>query len=158
MIKYRLKCGDGHEFDAWFASSAAYEHQESEGHLDCPHCGRNDIARAVMAPRIATNQADRDPPALKSDNASAHTAFQSANATDAPRFRSLMHELRELREKILEKSEYVGPRFAEEARRIHHEESPDRAIHGEATSDEVHELADEGIDVIPIPHLPDDMN
>lgn len=157
MIKYRLRCGDGHEFDAWFASSAAYENQEAEGLLVCPNCARSDVERAIMAPKIATGYAANEMPEATSGKVPAQVTMHSASG-DALRLNEMMREMRDLRDKILEKSEYVGPRFAEEARRIHHEESPDRAIHGEATSNEVHELAEEGIDVMPIPRLPDDLN
>ncbi len=157
MIRYRLRCGNGHEFEAWFASSTAYETQEAEGHLACPNCARTDIERAIMAPQIATARKDSATPAIANENAPAKTALHAGGA-DAQRFQVLMREMRTLRDKILEKSEYVGPRFAEEARRIHHEETPDRAIHGEATPEEIHELSDEGIDVMPVPRLPDDFN
>lgn len=157
MIRYRLRCGAGHEFDAWFASSAAYESQEAESRLACPHCARTDIERAVMAPQIATTRMSAPEPLAAPGDAQTRAALH-AGEPEAQRLHAMMREMRELRDKILEKSEYVGPRFAEEARRIHHEETLDRAIHGEATSEEVHELADEGIDVMPIPRLPDDMN
>lgn len=157
MIRYRLKCGDGHEFEAWFASSSAYETQEAEGRLACPHCARTDIERAIMAPKIATARANKAAAAVSAGNVPGQATLQTDNA-DAQRFQGLMREMRELRDKILEKSEYVGSRFAAEARRIHHEETPNRAIHGEATAEEVQELADDGIDIMPIPRLPDDMN
>jgi hypothetical protein len=168
MIKYRLKCGTGHEFEAWFASSAAYEMQEAEGQLVCPHCTNTDIERAIMAPRIAKGRKSREHttgeqqaphPTNPGDAKSGEVARrqgQNQNGADGPH--TMLRTMRTLREKILEKSENVGPRFAEEARKIHHEEAPDRAIHGIATSEEVLELADEGIDVMPIPQLPDDLN
>ena len=171
MIRYRLKCGGGHEFDAWFASSIAYETQETEGRLVCPHCARTDIERAIMAPQITagrTHAGERENAGKRADTAETSAdvtstapppagALRAGNA-DAQRLQALMREMRSLRDKILEKSEYVGPRFAEEARRIHHEETPDRPIHGEATAQEVHDLAEDGIDVMPVPHLPDDLN
>jgi len=157
MIRYRLRCGNGHEFDAWFASSAAYETQEAECQLTCPHCAQTDIERAIMAPQIATGRAEPSIPEVTATDASANAVWNAGGA-DAKRLQALMREMRALRDKMLEKSENVGPRFAEEARRIHHEESPDRAIHGAATTQEVLELADEGIDVMPIPQLPDDLN
>lgn len=160
MIKYQLKCSDGHEFEAWFASSTAYETLECEGRLVCAHCASTDVKRAVMAPRIASRPAK--PPAhhaaIPVSHAPATSALPPAGSADAERLHALMREVRTVRDKILEKSEYVGPRFAEEARRIHFDEAPDRAIHGEATTDEARELADEGIDVMPIPRLPDDLN
>ncbi|MFV0368141.1 MAG: DUF1178 family protein [Hyphomicrobiaceae bacterium] len=173
MIRYRLVCSRNHEFDAWFASSAAYEAQESGDQLVCPHCGDKVVTRAIMAPRISksaksaaasqrhgfhdqtpqtddTNTADTIPsppaPALR------------PSGPEVQHLKSALSELHALRQKILSKSEYVGPRFADEARRIHEEEAPDRAIHGEATAEEVRELTEDGIDVTPIPRLPEDNN
>ena len=168
MIKYRLKCGTGHEFEAWFASSAAYEMQEAGSQLACPHCTNTDIERAIMAPRIARVRTSREHTTAEQqiphrtnpgDAKSGAVALrQGQNQDSADGLHTLLRTVHTLREKILEKSENVGPRFAEEARKIHHEEAPDRAIHGVATSEEVRELADEGIDVMPIPQLPDDLN
>lgn len=163
MIKYRLKCGEGHEFEAWFASSTAYETQEAEGRLACPHCANTAIERAIMAPRVATRRGHEERAAAPAPGAG-DQGHQSTAASlhpgqaDGAKLRAMLQEIRSVRDKILEKSEYVGPRFAEEARKIHHEESADRAIHGEATPQEVRELADDGIDVLPIPRLPDDLN
>ena len=173
MIRYRLVCSRNHEFDAWFASSSAYDSQEKAGHLSCPQCGDSSITRAVMAPRISRSAKhgssgeppgnDPHAPPLGEPNSGMPASPHAAPAlrprgSEGQRLKSALSELHALREKILSKSEYVGPRFSEEARRIHHEEAPDRAIHGEATAEEVRELVEDGIEVAPIPRLPEDGN
>ncbi len=164
MIKYRLKCGGGHEFEAWFVSSTAYESQEAEGRLVCPHCARTDVERAVMAPRVST-QRTRDDAHLAAPARSpefhppepATVALRPGHA-EGEKLHAMLREMRSLRDKILANSEYVGPSFAEEARKIQHKEAAERAIHGEATPEDIRELADDGIDILLIPRLPDDLN
>lgn len=155
MIRYRLTCGSGHEFEAWFASSSTYEAEESAGRLVCPYCQRTDVSRAVMAPQIRTRRETDSAPAGSTLPVSSPP---QSDTSDVKRLQHMLHEMRTLREQILSKSEYVGPRFADEARQIHFEEAPDRAIHGEATPEQVRELADDGIEVVPLPRLPDDLN
>lgn len=171
MIRYRLICGGGHEFEAWFASSKAYETEEATGRLACPHCQRSDVTRAIMAPSVRTQQhsgqaraatetpAPTVPPAAEPASAMLPASRSPQDQTaDAHRLHQMLREVRALRDQILAKSEDVGPRFAEEARQIHFEEAPDRAIHGEATHEQVRELIDDGIDIMPLPRLPDDFN
>lgn len=157
MIKYRLHCTDGHEFEAWFKSSAAYEAQEKSGHVVCPECGSTHVTRSIMAPSVATSrsrertsQADPAPPA--------DTALAAERPVTAKFPTEVMRVMRELRREVEAKAEYVGPRFAEEARKIHHDESPARGIYGEASLTEAKELADEGIPFLPLPKLPEDEN
>lgn len=159
MIRYRLQCEEGHEFEAWFASSTAYESQETEGQLNCPVCGGVNVKRAIMAPQIAhARSPESTSQAPSTGTQSAHSSALLAATPEAQQLKVMMKEVRALRDQILAKSEYVGPRFAEEARRIHFDESPDRAIHGEATAEDVNELAEDGIDVLPMPRLPDDLS
>jgi hypothetical protein len=143
MIKYRLACDGGHEFEGWFKSGAAYDTQAAEGHISCPHCGSLAVAKAIMAPNVAT----------RTDHASAPGASKEAKA--AEQVRALM---RHLRAAVEEKADYVGPRFAEEARKIHYEESEARGVYGEASTEEARELVEEGIAVLPLPRLREDLN
>lgn len=164
MIRYRLICRCSREFDAWFSSSTAYDTQEAGGQIVCPACGGHDVKKALMAPRIATaigtpagvDQAS----APKSPGAHAPTTTAAAlpASADAETARELMGELRQLRDRIMANSEYVGSHFAEEARRIHFEEAPNRAIHGEASPEDVRQFDEEGIDILPLPRLPDDLS
>lgn len=189
MIKYTLRCDQDHAFEAWFQSIEAYETLERNGHLSCAVCGSAQVSRAIMAPAVARGR-DRaaaaaptvegalvehgqDPrPAASSDLVSGgmvSNAGMSLVPDDAEwRSRRLaLAALRKLRAEILARSEYVGPRFAEEARRIHEASidgggpdgaAPQRPIHGEATPDEVRELIEDGVPVAPIPDFPDDAN
>lgn len=144
MIKYRLICNDSHEFEGWFRGSDEFEAQASSGHLSCPVCGSASVAKAVMAPSIATRR----------DAAS----VQTRPAPGAERQREIFAALRKLRTEVEARSTYVGDRFAEEARKIHHGEAEDRVVHGEASLDEVRSLTDEGVPVLPLPRLPKDLN
>ena len=154
MILYKLKCKKGHEFEAWFASGAAYDKQAKRGQLSCPKCGSGQVAKAPMAPRIAKRGKAKpvDKPAEKPMEAPKHETRRVAAHGE------LVSAMRKLRAEIEAKSEYVGPRFSEEARKIHYEEVPARGIHGEATTDEAKALSEEGIEFFPLPVLPEDRN
>jgi hypothetical protein len=128
VIVYNLRCKLGHEFEGWFRDSAAYDDQASEGKLVCPTCNSRRVEKAIMAPAVSTG--DR------------------AAAPDARKMRQFMTGLRKY---VQENAEYVGPKFAEEARKIHYGESVDRHIYGETTMEEAKELVDEGVDVAPLP-------
>ena len=143
MIKYRLACDGAHEFEGWFKSGAAYDDQAAKGHISCPHCGSLAVTKAIMAPNVAT----------RAGLASASDASKEAKA--AEQVRALM---RQLRAAVEEKADYVGPRFAEEARKIHYEEREPRGVYGEASADEAKALAEEGIPVLPLPRLREDLN
>ena len=136
MIVYRLTCANEHEFEAWFRDSAACDAQVAAGRVVCPHCGDNSVRKSLMTPNVAPRGAD--------------------SAADAPPARraAAMRELRELRRKVEENCDYVGPRFAEEARRIHYGETGSHAIYGEATPEDARALADEGIEFGRIPWAP----
>jgi hypothetical protein len=162
MIRYRLKCKKGHEFEAWFASSAAFDKQEKRGLLSCPNCGTSKVSKALMAPRLSKRKAR--PAAPAADDAPPEQAPEQAKVPAKPEtqrvaaHRELAAAMRKLRAEIEAKSEYVGPRFSEEARKIHYEEVPARGIHGEATAEEAKALREEGIEFFPLPPLPEDHN
>ncbi len=155
MIRYRLVCKKGHEFEGWFASSAAYDKQAKRGQLSCPTCGITKITKALMAPSVAKRTR------AKGGEKAAEVPKPEAPKPDVQRVaahRELAAAMRKIRAEIEAKSEYVGPRFSEEARKIHHEEAPARGIHGEATAEEAKALAEEGIEFFPLPILPEDHN
>ena len=156
MILYRLKCKKGHEFEAWFASSAAFDTQEKRGQLSCAHCGTSKVSKALMAPRIS-KRAKPKAAAKRPEETVAETPPKPETQRVAAH-RELAAAMRKLRAEVEAKSEYVGPRFSEEARKIHYEESPARGIHGEATADEAKSLSEEGIEFFPLPALPEDHN
>jgi hypothetical protein len=158
MICYRLRCKKGHEFEAWFASSAAYDRQEKRDLLSCPNCGTNKVSKALMAPRISRRKGR---PAVKAPDEPAQAIAEKPARPETQRVaahRELAAAMRRLRAEIEAKSEYVGPRFSEEARKIHYEEVPARGIHGEATAEEAKALREEGIEFFPLPPLPEDHN
>ncbi|HWB46823.1 MAG TPA: DUF1178 family protein [Hyphomicrobiaceae bacterium] len=151
MIRYRLTCKKGHEFEGWFASSAAYDRQAKSAQLSCPTCGSRKISKALMAPNIATRK--RKTSARAESPKQAQPDVQRLGAHG-----ELAAAMRKLRAELESKSEYVGKRFPEEARKIHYEEVPARGIHGEATREEAQALHEEGIEFFPLPLLPEDHN
>ncbi len=147
MIHYQLRCGASHEFDGWFAGSAAFEDQAEKHLITCPVCAGTDITRALMAPGIpAKGRAAPPPTALP-----APTAKPAAGGVLPDHLRIA---LRQLRHEVEAKCDYVGADFAEEARRIHYGEAEARGIYGESTDAEIETLADEGIEIARIPWLP----
>jgi hypothetical protein len=137
MILFDLKCGEGHVFEAWFRNSGAYDAQAAAREIACPICGDIRIAKAPMAPRIGKSRQEVE-----------------KTETAAQRRAEVMRDLVELRRKVEENCDYVGDRFAEEARRIHYGEVEERGIYGEATEAETTELKEEGIEVGRIPWVP----
>lgn len=131
MIRYSLKCEQGHGFDSWFASASAYESLARAGHLACPTCGSATVDKALMAPAVASAEDKARPLAVPDD--------------------ALAQKLAELRRHVEENSDYVGDAFVREARAIHLGEAPERAIWGEAKPDEAKALLDEGVPVAPLP-------
>jgi hypothetical protein len=159
MIRYRLACPKGHEFEAWFPSSEACDKQINKKLVACPTCGATKVAKALMAPNVVTSERKAKRPSRKVPKREAPAADDappsgvvSTQMLTGPQ-REMLQQLKAMRDKILADAEYVGPRFAEEARKIHNEEAPERGIFGEASAEEVQELASEGIEVIPIPVL-----
>lgn len=133
MIRYTLKCDQGHGFDSWFASGAAYESLAAGGHLSCPVCGSARVDKALMAPAVASADESARPLATETD--------------------SLAQKLADLRRHVEETSDYVGEDFAREARAIHLGDSPERAIWGEARPDEARALVEDGVPVAPLPFM-----
>lgn len=167
MIRYRLQCKDGHEFEAWFRASDDYDRQVKRRDVTCPACGSTKVSKALMAPQIAPSRSKaRAERRVQSGEGPGEGRPITPNvpapgSEDARRmemqrqFLALMHHVRR---EVEEKAEYVGDRFAEEARKIHYEEAEVRGIYGEATLEEARQLDEEGIEVLPLPRLPDDHN
>ncbi len=162
MIKYRLVCAKGHEFEGWFQSIEACDGQMAQGAVACPVCGSVKVAKAPMAPSVAKRGRRPGRDQSTPDAARRDADRPDAMAPEAPARRPIPAEvlqvLREMRQEVESKTENVGSRFAEEARRIHYKESAARAIHGEASAEEARELAEEGIPFLPLPRLPEDNN
>jgi hypothetical protein len=150
MIRYDLICADGHEFDGWFSDSSAFDKQARKNLVSCIHCGSTEIEKQLMAPGIPVKGNRKAEPTAPAKSVLA-SAFD-------PRQQKLMQLMREVRKAVEESSEYVGNKFADEARKIHYEEAEKRGIYGETTADDAKALIEEGIDIHPLPILPEDGN
>jgi hypothetical protein len=161
MIHYNLRCERGHAFESWFQSSAAYESQEKRKLVSCPICGSARVERDIMAPRIVSKKGrDRAEPAPAAAAAPAGTEVAAPNSTPLmmTQERELRAKLRELRDHIVKNADNVGERFPNEARKMHYGDIEHRPIYGEASPDEARALIEEGVEVSPLPVLPDDRN
>ncbi len=138
MILYSLHCQNEHQFEAWFASSAAYEAQAADGKLVCPICFSHKVAKAPMAPSLPTRVGERN-----------------NTLTELRKMRQFMTGLRK---HILQNAENVGRKFPDEARKIHYGDAEERHIYGEATLQEAIELVEEGVEIAPLPPDLDDAN
>ena len=147
MIRYDLICDKGHGFDGWFRDSDAYDMQAERGLVSCSVCGSEKIQKQLMAPGIPA----------KSNRKAEGPQKMVAGPVD-PRLQMMMDMVREVRKQVEENADYVGDKFAEEARKIHYAEAEKRGIYGEATADEAKALIEEGIDVHALPRLPEDGN
>ncbi|MEZ5840073.1 MAG: DUF1178 family protein [Hyphomicrobiales bacterium] len=152
MIRYALICENAHRFDGWFGGAEAFDAQVAAGEIACPQCGSTGVAKALMAPAVSG--------ARHEDGETGTAGAAAAPAIEGPggERAEMLGMLRELKDKLLAGADYVGERFAEEARRIHYEEAPARGIYGEATAEEARGLLDEGIEFQPLPILPDERN
>jgi hypothetical protein len=158
MIRYNLRCERGHAFESWFQSSNAYESQEKRKLVNCPACGSAKVERAIMAPQIVSRKSrDRAAPAPVPATAPEVAAPASTPLMMAQE-RELRVKLRELRDHIVKNADNVGERFPNEARKMHYGDIEHRPIYGEASPDEARSLIEEGVEVSPLPVLPDDRN
>jgi hypothetical protein len=134
VIVYSLQCTKGHAFEGWFRDSAAYDAQAADGKLVCPLCNSRKVEKAPMAPSLPSTVGERK------------------SAPDAPEeLRKMRQFVTGLRKYVQDNADYVGPRFPEEARKIHYGEADARHIYGEASPEEARELIEEGVDVAPLP-------
>src|ERR1700761_3079316 len=145
MIKYALGCAEGHAFDSWFPDSAAYDKQRKRGFVACPECGSTRVDKAIMAPAV-----------VGGDRTSSVEVSQGI-AVDDPRRRAREFYLR-MRREIEANTDDVGAKFPETARAIHLGEEPERAIRGRASLAEAKSLLEDGVGVLPLPMLEDELN
>ncbi len=141
MIRFSLACQHEHSFDGWFRNSEDFETQQKRGLIACPECGSAKVQKALMAPSVSTGRKRE------------HMALAMGEEQ-----KKAMAQLKALSEKMRENADYVGDKFAEEARKIHFGETDARGIYGEATPDEVKGLAEDGVEFMPIPVFPEDRN
>jgi len=156
MIRYTLRCEKDHAFESWFQSSSAYDSQVKRKLVTCPACGSAKIDKAIMAPRIVSkkgrDRAAQPAPASTEAPASESTSLMMAQE------RELRAKIKELRDHIVNNADNVGERFPSEARKMHYGEIAHRPIYGEASPNEARALIEEGVEVTPLPTLPDDRN
>jgi hypothetical protein len=158
MIRYNLRCAKGHSFESWFQSSAAYESQEKRKLVNCPACGSVKVERAIMAPQIVSKKGRENPAPVAAEAASTEVAATESTPLLMAQERELRAKIKELRDHITKNADNVGERFPNEARKMHYGDIEHRPIYGEASPDEARALIDEGVEVSPLPVLPDDRN
>ena len=168
MIRYSLACERGHDFESWFANSAAYDKQAKRGLVACPICGSTKVDKAIMAPRLARTDKPIDMPETPSAPPPATPATPAPQALVpqapapvamiSPQERELRTKLKELRDHLTKNAENVGRKFPEQARKMHYGEIEHRSIYGEASPQEAKELHEEGVEFHPLPILPDERN
>ena len=141
MIHYSLICNNEHKFDAWFKNARAYDEQADRGVLICPVCESHDVHKQMMAPSIARPEGGK-----------------LSLSIGHPEHKQLRDALRAMRNKVVSEADYVGDKFAEEARKIHFKEVDQRGIYGEATREEAASLLEDGVDFMPLPNIPEDAN
>lgn len=129
MIRYALKCDDGHGFESWFQSAAAFDTLAARDMVNCPQCGSGRVEKALMAPKVDT---------------------KSALSVPASRAEE---KLAALRRKVESEATYVGGGFADEARRLH-DAQVETPIYGEANAQQIKGLLEDGVPIAPLPFLP----
>lgn len=142
MIVFDLKCPSNHVFEAWFASSAAFEDQKARGLLACPLCGADQIDKAVMAPNVAAKGNQRSEAPLPSITAPQQTPDEA---------KAVLAKLAQMQAALLEKSQWVGQDFAAKARAMDAGEADQALIHGHTTPEEAKALIEDGIGIMPLP-------
>jgi hypothetical protein len=156
MIRYTLRCDHGHAFESWFQSSSAYDSQVRRKLVTCPACGSAKVEKAIMAPQIVSKKGrESAAPALA---APAEVTAPASTPLLMAQERELRTKLKELRDHIVKNADNVGERFPTEARKMHYGDIEHRPIYGEASPDEARSLIEEGVEVTPLPVLPDDRN
>lgn len=139
MIRYTLTCDQDHHFESWFQNGTAFDALEKSGHLSCAICGSTKVKRAIMAPSVPAKGNTRTEPKagdLRAPMSDAETAVAN------------------LRKTVEDNSDYVGLSFAQEARKMHDGEAPERPIYGEAKLDDAKKLIEDGVPVAPLPFMP----
>lgn len=141
MIRYALRCAQGHQFDSWFQSAQAHDRLAASGQLTCGVCGGGGVTKALMAPSVA----GVEPGASVASEAPAPALSAPAHPLEAA--------LRALRAQVEANAENVGRDFARKARAMHEGEAESRPIWGEATPAEARSLVEDGVPVAPLPFL-----
>ena len=160
MIKYTLVCDKKHSFESWFANSEAYDKQAKKKLVTCPICDSAKVEKALMAPRLTAkgNKRKTGRPEAMPAIAPAAVPDTTPVAIASPEEKEFRTKLKELRDHLVKNSDNVGQKFPEEARKMHYGETEHRSIYGEATPEQAKELIEEGVELLPLPVLPEDRN
>ena len=171
MIKFALGCENDHEYEGWFSGGEEFDRLAKGGHLDCPVCGSRKISKLLMAPSIKTTKGKGSSPnrATYGGQESAPNASGGVPVAAAPDLpigpsippeirEKVVEHLREIRKQVMANADNVGEKFTEEARKMHYGETKQRGIYGSATPQDAAELAEEGVEIMPLPVLPEDNN
>jgi hypothetical protein len=161
MIRYALACDQAHEFESWFPSAEGYEAQVARGLVACPLCGSGKVEKQIMAPSIGRKERERGamPEAGPAPQPQAPEVLAPQPvALLSQKEQAFRAMLKAVREHVTKNSDYVGPRFVDEARKMHYGEIEHRSIYGEANPMDAAALLEEGIEVHPLPIAPDDRN
>ena len=161
MIRYALACDKGHVFESWFQNSAAYDTQVKAALITCPVCNSAKVEKTLMAPGVvgAKKRAGAPPASPPSPRPAADTADTATPvAMMSPQEQEFRKKLKELRDHLTKNADYVGQKFPEEARKMHYGDIEHRSIYGEATPGQARELLEEGIEIHPLPIVPDERN
>jgi hypothetical protein len=172
MIRYALQCERGHAFESWFQDSASFDRQAKRGLVSCPMCDSVRVEKSIMAPQIPrkgrtaeqrageekTLRAAARPRKAEAAAAAVAPPETTAPLAMAPQEAELRAKLKELRDHIKANADNVGEQFPEQARKMHYGEIEHRPIYGDASPTEAKALIEEGVEVMPLPVLPDDRN
>ena len=158
MIRYSLHCERGHAFESWFQSSSVYDSQVKRKLVTCPACGSAKVEKAIMAPQIMSKKSHDSAAPAPAPAASMEVTAPGSTPLMMAQERELRAKLKELRDHIVKNADNVGERFPNEARKMHYGDIEHRPIYGEASPDEARALIEEGVEVSPLPVLPDDRN
>jgi hypothetical protein len=162
MIRYALRCEHDHSFESWFSDSSAYDQQVKRKLVSCPVCNSVKVEKAIMAPRIVgkkgRERAEPMPAPAAEAPAVVDTPAPGATPLMMAQERELRAKLKELRDHVVKNADNVGEKFPNEARKMHYGEIEHRPIYGEASPEEAKSLIDEGVEVSPLPVLPEDRN
>lgn len=159
MIRYSLVCDHGHQFESWFANSAAYDKQVKRKLVACPVCDSVKVEKAIMAPRLARKDKSTSMSApIEASVPAPATPEPTTPVMISPQEREFRAKLKELREHLTANSDNVGKKFPEEARKMHYGETEHRSIYGEASPQDAKALHEEGIEFHPLPVLPEERN
>jgi hypothetical protein len=150
MIVFDLGCESGHQFEGWFGSTEDFDRQRERGMLECPVCGVKAVSRLPSAPRLNLVTAGMAEPGGETNS---QTPAASEESVSRARMQAAQTAFYQHLRQMLDRSDDVGEHFAEEARRIHYKETPERQIHGVATREETAELLEEGVAVLPLPFV-----